>query len=1011
MPPRAPRSFWQHCRVWFRRFRIGVWLLVLAVVGAGLYLNQIGLPAFIKRPLLEQLRQRGVQIEFTRLRLLWYRGIVAENVRFGSAQGPSEPALTARQAELDLDWRAALRGRLQIQSVGLQAGRFEWPIADSNAPPRALTLNDLRARLRLLSDDAWVLEEFRARFAGANLFLSGTMTNASAIRDWPFLRPPAPDTEGAQVERPAPGTARRRLLQLAETLERISFAEPPELRLFITGDARDLRTFSLRGTLAAPDADTPWGRVSGGLLNVRLFAATDDTPSRAEVMLEAAEAQTPWAEARQLVLDLKLDPVAGQTNLVVGSVLVTSALVQTRWATATNAEFDAQWIHSITNPIPLSGRGELRATAASTRWASGRNASLAVSLAAATNALPLSADAAGWTYLQPYHLTWRVGLSDLKSEKLVAEQLACAGTWLAPNLAITNLHAELHRGELDAQAQLDVVSREASFNLTSSFDVQQIGTLLTEKARRWLGKYSWVEPPRVRGRGCVVLPAWTNREPDWRGEVWPTLRLAGEFAVTNGAYLGLAADWAHSHVTYTNLLWSLPDLEVGRPDGQLRAAHQASDRTKDYHWRIHSTLDLRALRPLLTTNLQRGFDLVTFTTPPVIDGEVWGRFYAYDRIGCRAQVAASNLTFKGTSVSALTTTLAYTNQLLEFFEPRIWRGTQHLRGAGVAVNFATQRVHLTNAYSTDDPMVVARAIGPKTAKALEPYQFAKAPVVHLNGTVPLRGNAGSDLRVQVEGGPFHWWKFNVPRISGTVFWRGQIVTLTNIAAAFYGGTSRGWGVFDASAEPGTDFQFALTAADANLHELMADIHSPTNQLEGTLNGSLTVTHANSDDWRSWNGYGDFQLREGLIWAIPIFGVLSPALDGIAPGLGSSRVSQGTAGYIITNGVVFSDDFEMRAPTMRLQYQGAVNLEWHVNATVRAEPLRDTWVVGPLVSLALWPVSKMLEFKVTGTLGQPKAEPLYIPKLFQVPFHPFRSLKELFSTSPSSTNAPPEQPGP
>ncbi len=1006
MPPRPPRSFWQSCRVWFRRFRIGVLLLVLSVVGAGLYLNQIGLPGFIKRPLLDRLRQQGVEIEFSRLRLLWYRGIVAENVRFGSSQEPTRPGLTARQAELKLDWHAALRGRWQVRGVDLQAGRFEWPIAESNAPPQVLTLDDIQARLRLLPDDEWLLEEFRAHFAGANLFLSGIITNASAIRDWTFLRPPSGVGEDAGQERPPPGTARRRLLQLAETLGRISFAEPPELRLVLSGDARELQTFALRCTLAAPDADTPWGRVTGALLNAQLLAATAGTPSRAEVTLEAIEARTPWAEAQQLALELKLDPVASQTNLVAGDLLARSARVQTRWATVTNAEFKANWLHSLTNPIPLSGQGEVRAAAASSEWASGRDAQLAFRLTRATNALPLAADTVGWTNLQPYQLAWRAGLSGLKSEKLVAEQLACGGTWLAPNLVVTNLHAALHQGELDAQARLNVATREAGFDLTSSFDVQQIGTLLTEKARRWLGKYSWAEPPRLRGSGCVVLPAWTNREPDWRGEVWPTLRLAGEFAVTNGAYLGLTADWAHSHVTYTNLLWSLPDLEVGRPDGQLRATHQASDRTKDYHWQLHSTLDLRALRPLLTTNQQRGLDYITFTIPPVIDGEVWGRFYEHDRIGCRAQVAASNLTFKGTSISALTTALAYTNQLLEFFEPRIWRGTQHLRGAGVAVDFTTQRLHLTNAFSTDEPMVVARAIGAKTVAALEPYQFAKAPVVRLDGTIPLHGNIGADLRVQVEGGPFHWWRFNVPQISGTVLWRDQTVTLTNISASFYGGSARGWGVFDAAADPGTDLEFAVTTANVNLHEFMGDIHSPTNQLEGVLDGSLTVTHANSGDWRSWYGYGDFQLRDGLIWAIPIFGVLSPMLDGIAPGLGSSRVSQGSAGYIITNGVIFTKNFEMRAPMMRLQYQGTTDLEWRVNATVEAELLRDTWVVGRIISLALWPVSKMLEFKVTGTLGRPKAEPLYVPKLLLVPLHPFRTLKELFPESSTSSNAPP-----
>ena len=62
MPPRVPRTLWQRCRIWFRRFRIAVWLLALVLVCAGLYVNQIGLPDFMKRRLLEPLRESWNQI-------------------------------------------------------------------------------------------------------------------------------------------------------------------------------------------------------------------------------------------------------------------------------------------------------------------------------------------------------------------------------------------------------------------------------------------------------------------------------------------------------------------------------------------------------------------------------------------------------------------------------------------------------------------------------------------------------------------------------------------------------------------------------------------------------------------------------------------------------------------------------------------------------------------------------------------------------------------------------------
>jgi hypothetical protein len=51
-------------------------------------------------------------------------------------------------------------------------------------------------------------------------------------------------------------------------------------------------------------------------------------------------------------------------------------------------------------------------------------------------------------------------------------------------------------------------------------------------------------------------------------------------------------------------------------------------------------------------------------------------------------------------------------------------------------------------------------------------------------------------------------------------------------------------------------------------------------------------------------------------------------------------------------------------------------------------------LGPVVSKVLWPVTKLFEYKVGGSLGRPKSQPVYIPKIFLMPFHPVRTLREL-----------------
>ncbi|MGH7994584.1 MAG: hypothetical protein ACREDQ_13770, partial [Limisphaerales bacterium] len=73
-------GFWRRCRTLLRHLRRLIILLVLVLICAIGWLNQIGLPDFVKRPLVETLRARGIELEFARLRLSLRRGLVADDV-------------------------------------------------------------------------------------------------------------------------------------------------------------------------------------------------------------------------------------------------------------------------------------------------------------------------------------------------------------------------------------------------------------------------------------------------------------------------------------------------------------------------------------------------------------------------------------------------------------------------------------------------------------------------------------------------------------------------------------------------------------------------------------------------------------------------------------------------------------------------------------------------------------------------------------------------------------------
>src|SRR5262245_11310192 len=119
------RRRWRAGFRWLRRL---VLLFVLLLLGTLIYLNQVGLPDFVKNPLLENLRARGIELQFNRLRLRLGRGLVAEKVRVGRADETSSPQLEVRQLQLRLDLKGLLKGQVRVDALVLRHGKFSWPV-------------------------------------------------------------------------------------------------------------------------------------------------------------------------------------------------------------------------------------------------------------------------------------------------------------------------------------------------------------------------------------------------------------------------------------------------------------------------------------------------------------------------------------------------------------------------------------------------------------------------------------------------------------------------------------------------------------------------------------------------------------------------------------------------------------------------------------------------------------------------------------------------------------------
>ena len=890
-------GFWRQCRIAFRCARFAVWAAVLLALAAFGWFNLVGLPGFLKTRLVTALHQRGVQLEFSRMRLRVIHGLICDNVRIGGASSAAGPVLTAREVQLRVNFPALLRLRWQVDGLVLRQGNFTLPLSPTNV----LTLTNLQSEVRFAADDTWALDQFRADLAGASLSLGAEIAHAPEFRNWKMF---------AGVKTSDHGSAQASLQSFSKTLAQIHFDGRPLLNARLDGDARDVHSFTLNVNARTPGVQTPWFAVRDLQFAARLSAPAD---------------------------------------------------------APTNA--DPAWSF--------------------------------------------------WTNLQPFRLAWTARGADLRSGKLDAGAVECSGLWSAPELAVTKLSARLGGGRLDAAAKLDVATREFSFTNDSSFDLHAVAALLTEKTRERLAEIAWTQPPHLRASGALRLPAWTNGVADWRDDIEPSVRLRGELAFTNALAAGVAPlDSVRTHFDYENLIWSLPDLELAQGGTKLALDIAESEATKNFHCRLAGKLDGNVVRPFLTTsNAVRGFAYLTFHAPAALDLEVSGNLRDFTTLSATGRVTVTDFAVRGQTVDRVTATLSYTNLTAEFFHPQLSRagGTQKFSGDSVTLDLAGEKLFIHHAAGNVDPAVVGPAIGPKTALAMAAYQFLTVPNARADGCIPLKHvngelvNDAADITFDVVGSvPFRWRKFETPRITGTIHWLGDYLILTNVVSECYGGEARGWGSFNVQTPgDGTDFKFFLTGTNVDFHALGQALWSPTNELRGALAGTVMVTAANSADWRTWNGYGQGQLRNGLLWNAPIFGLMSPVLNTLTPGLdvGNSRATDATGRFAMTNGVIYTDSLDIRSLTMRVQYVGTVDLQENVAARAKAQLLRNTPVIGSVVSLLLSPVSKAFECDVTGTLEQPKITPVYLPfpKLLSAPLHPIRSVEQIFAAP--ATNSP------
>jgi hypothetical protein len=990
MHPFFHRPGVRRARILFRWCRIFIWLILFLVVAAVAYLHLVGLPDFVKQPLLRRLRAAGIEAQFTNIQLGWGRGpsIIIENAAFSRFQQPLSPHLTARRAELALNWDAMLHFKIEAHSLQVADAQLLIPVSETNND--ALLLNHVVMDMRFFLSDTARLDVFRGTFHGIEIDIIGKVSHLSELRQWRL------PLGGGQ-------TNGDRLRQVAQALKKINFDGTPRLEIEVGADGRDMNSLHAELNFAAEAAHTPWGDAEKLVVTAACARLTDSGKLPfLQVEWAAARLDTPWAQGRGMSC------VASFSRNADSNLNARIRLDTTRF-TARSNEFGAgvlSWKGDVTlassNFIPILADGKLRATDAKTPWGSAHELSLQCRADQPQGLPPPPADWGPWTTMAPWTVDWQAELRDLAALKLHLDHVAFSGHWRAPQVAITNLQVELYGGHVTGGAMLDVASRELRCNGATDFDPHSISPVLKPAAQDWLAQLDWTKPPKVNAQMRVVLPPWTNQRADRTHDAGSTLELAGDFTTGQASYHKVAVRSSAAHVTYTNGVWNVSHLHAVRPEGNVDLDYTSSAQRQDYHLTIDSRMEPKAALPLvLGAKQQHALDAFTFMQPPEIHAKVWGSWNTPARTWVAATILATNFIARGENVAVFRAGLEYTNLILTVTNLYLSNSQSHARAPWLQVDLGTKMVTLTNATGMVDPVVLQQVLRPNAPDWLKVIHFDTPASVSASGSISLTNPLGVDMHFLVDGQGFHYHNLSADHATGAVDWMGPTVILTNIVVSAYkDGTLKGWIAFVSAPGHGSDFYVNFSGTNIDLSSLATGITGKTNKLEGRLDGNLALNGPNTSDPSNLQGGGHLHVHDGLLWDIKIFGLLSPVLNLFSRDWGHSRAREADANFGITTGTVSTDDLVMRCTGFWIKLRGKVDKNKQINARLEAIVSRETPVLGPVLSVAFTPLSKMFEYHITGPLSEPVLEPVFVPRFIMFLLHPFKGEKTHPTPEPS-----------
>ncbi len=568
----------------------------------------------------------------------------------------------------------------------------------------------------------------------------------------------------------------------------------------------------------------------------------------------------------------------------------------------------------------------------------------------------------------------QISAKDLELRDEYLDELRASIEWSNNVVRISNARATTAGQTAALEGSLDLSTQTAQFQLESDLPPGPLSALLFQPMRHTLNTIGIED-----GSGLHIS---LQAGPTQRTNLTATLR--GTFAATQLVARGVVLSDIAGHLASAGDDIHFTDVQTAFGADGERGTGRGS-----FIWRRHQRAitgqvalhtDPNDFIPFLGSNTARLVQRFAFSQPlPHFIGH-FEKHIAEDYLTIDGALAATNFSYRGVPLDRMTTALSYSNHFIALSNWLISQTNRETQGQ-LTIDLHTDLIH-ADLRSAMNPAAVAGLVSPKLYAMVSPNRFEGLVELHAKGVVDMLHNEErTDLILEAKGerlGRDHWFADNA---TFTVHALGGSYFITNLEGRAYGGDLRATiRVEPLAAGPDHRYISHIIVTNAELAQLAKDLAvqvdpPPAGRIALDIQITGLVSEAIGIATR---GSGSLAVTDGALFRLPILGGLSDLLAKLVPGLGFAEQTDMTCSFTISNGAILSDDLILAGDVLSLKAYGDIELDGQLHLRAQVKLLRRGPIAG-ILRILTFPVTKLFEFQLTGTLKEPKWRPVNLPK--------------------------------